>query len=287
MKRFFYVFVALAILCFGTTVFAEGQIFYTNNLNISMTEIQYNNLLNLGFSAKQIERMNLETFNENKDLDAEIVSQDVKYYKTVTTVVNGLPRSTTTIVDADDYIRYKTSQTRSSISAIIETDYKRLTTTISTYSTYFRYRVDLEWLIIPVRRSWDIIGLGCEASQVVINSAIAFRQDYTYSSGSTGYSYSGYVYEAITGAGFTFNLPDESLTSLSSYLYYTVTKTYPEDTITALTSTGDYAHATSNVNSTTARNFTVNHGNGIVLGSGVSQYYDSIPACMVVWTGTW
>ena len=57
---------------------------YFNSNNVAMTEKQIGNLRNLGFTDNQIELMDQEEFDNNKDLNGEVLTETVKYYKTIT-----------------------------------------------------------------------------------------------------------------------------------------------------------------------------------------------------------
>ena len=87
MKKILYTFLfAALILVSAPNVFATSDAYYINNEGLSMTEKQYNNLLNQGFTEKQIARMDSQTFMDNKDIEAEIVASKknfVKYIKSI------------------------------------------------------------------------------------------------------------------------------------------------------------------------------------------------------------
>ena len=59
---------------------------YTNYFGIQMSVDEYMTLLNLGFTDDEIYYMDEDTFNENKDLDAELLSKSDKYYKIITPI---------------------------------------------------------------------------------------------------------------------------------------------------------------------------------------------------------
>lgn len=289
MKKFFYGSIALAMIFIGSNVFAMSNTYYTNNSSISMTQQEYNNLLNLGFNAEQIERMDINTFNDNKDIEATLVASNTKYYKTITSTTNGITSYTNVEVSENEYnSANKVIQTRHNPAAIIETAYKRMTTSIYEMLPEFRYRVDLYWKNIPSKRSFDIIGIGMQAYNVVLNSGLSLRTDWTYSNGSTGYDNMGAcVIEEDTGCGMSFELPTGSLSALSTYLYYDVYKRYLNETVTSLVATGDYAHATSTVSIYNSQRFSVNHINGIELEDAIAGSYDTTPKADVQWYGTW
>lgn len=291
MKKFLYTFViATLILLFAPEVLATEGVYYTNSYNIEMTEQEYNNLLSLGFTEKQIDRMDSETFSENKDLEATLVSQVTKYYKTTTTTNYGVQTSETVELEKDEFNRQlqQARATRTIYNGQVETTYKLMTTTMSQLSTAsFRYKVDLDWQQIPSTRSHDIIAIGFEPAKVALNSLINFRQDYTYSSGTTDYSLVGITKEGTNGCSATIKLPSGSLSELSSYLYFTVRKAYSDVTVTSHIASGDYAHATSSVSESAAQNYTVDHAGGINLGSSIYNKYDEINIAQATYYGSW
>lgn len=64
-----------------STVKAESE--YVNYNGIVMSEQEISNLKSLAFSDDEIFLMDLEEFNNNKNLTGEIVAVDKKYYKTI------------------------------------------------------------------------------------------------------------------------------------------------------------------------------------------------------------
>lgn len=289
MKKFIYSsFAIILFLLVVPTVNATA--YYTNDNNIEMTEQQYNNLIQLGFTESEIYQMGNEEFEANKDVNATLVSENQQYYKTTTTIRNGITTKSSEVITEEQYQAEKdsnTPQTRS-YDAIVTTEYKQMRTSISKYSDIkYRYKVTLTWLNMPSKRSYDIIGLGYQQAIVYMSLAgVQFQQNYTIS----GTNYSSVVctpLEFDTGASAVFLLPSGTLSALSSYMYYEVLKYDDTYTITEMYAGGDYAHATSTISKTNAQKHSVNHGTGIVLQSSISGYYDGIPVAQAIWEGTW
>jgi hypothetical protein len=281
------------------TVYASTEVYYTNNEGLDMTEQQYNNLLNQGFTEKQIERMDYQTFTDNKDIEASIVAQTKYYYKTTTTMRNGIQFHTSQLLTKEEMeaeLQAKKEQNPYSPRDVYGTyyngasydDYKVLLVTITNLDDdTMRYKLDTYWQQMPYTRSHDIMGIGVEASKVQINSIIAFRQDWRTGSDVSEYSMGCYPKTESTGGSVLFQLPSGSLSLLESYMYFTVDKIPGVNTVTSLTATGDYAHATATVSNDALNYYTVNHIGGIVLYSPYANSYDTIPNAYAYFDGTW
>ena len=250
--------------------------FLINNNNIEMSEVEYNNLLNLGFTNSEILNMTIGEFNNNKDLIGEVVSVNSNYYD----INNNLINFEDGIVGGNLVGLY------GSFNGYIETEYKKVTTTIVSVNNYYRYKVTTEWKKMPSTRSNDIIGIGIESSDVYIISDITFQQNYCYTNGSCSSSQISIPKKSSSGGSAIFNLPtSSSINSLSSYLYFTVNKN-TTGTITELNAYGDYSHATKTVSSSSVSGHSIHNG-GIQIPSSVYSKYDAIPTSNARWTGTW
>ena len=273
---FVYGIIALfvSIICMGQVNAEE----YENYYGIEMTNEEYNTLLNLGFSEDEIYYMNEETYLENKDLDATLVAENQKYYKTVYTDLSGNAYSTE--VTEEEYKNQPSSNARGTV----ETEYKQMVTTLSKNGNKFRYKVSVSWKSMPSKRNFDIIGIGFE-DDVYIDSSVYFNFHWCNSSGTCTTDSSYYNKKSTsTGGSAVYDLPDSPV-SLSSTLYYDVSKN-TSDTITYLRMYGDYAHATSNVNVGNVGDYYITH-NGIELFSSIVAKYDEIPCAVSTWSGSW
>ena len=255
-----------------------------NKNNIVIDEELFLTLLDAGYTVDEVYNMT-EAELENANL-TPVEAMTTKYIKT-TTITRG-----NDIISIDEEVtkeEYDNSEKEIQIraSGTSETTYKRMTATITTYnSSMMKYRNYLYWKQIPSNRSYDINAMGYESSYVKYASTINFYQMYTQNyvtTTSTGF----YSKRTTTGAGASFQLPSGTITSLVSDMYIYVEKVNANITITNLVGAGDYAHATSSVTSTQAQNYTINHVNGIVLDSSISNKYDSMSPAYVYWSGTW
>lgn len=274
-QLYLYVLISLFVfsLCIGKTKAAE----YENYFGIEMTNQQYNNLLELGFSESEIYYMDNQTFEDNKDVLATLVAENERYYKSVYTDLDG--NSYSTEVSAAEYENQSPIQTR----GYVETEYKKVVTTMSQLSNQFRYKVTTAWKNMPSVRSYDIIGIG-HADPVYIPTAVNFSYTYCYSSGECITDTLYYFKQKLsTGGSAVYKFPKDAR-SMTAVLYYDVSKN-TTDTITSLEMCGDYSHATTNVSSSVYNSHGINI-NGILLGTNGS-YYDAIPCAITTWGGSW
>ena len=274
-KMFLYVVISLFVsIFFVGSVNAEE---YKNYFGIAMTNEQYNNLLNLGFSEDEIYYMDEETFESNKDISATLVAQNEKYYKSIYTSLDGKTHSVE--ITKDEYENQGSLNARGTVS----TEYKNMVTTISQLDNKFRYKVSVSWKQMPSTKSYDIIGIGFE-DDVYISSSVYFNYYHCDSSGDCATDTLYYNKKKLsTGGSAVYKIPS-SIRALSANLYYDVSKD-TSNTITELTMYGDYAHATSTVTSSQYTDYSINRY-GIVLGSGIN-YYDAIPCAISTWGGSW
>lgn len=273
-----YTYILLSLFVFAFCIGNVNASEYINYNGINMTEQEYNNLLNLGFTEDEIYYISEESFNLNKDTSAELVSKNQKYYKTIYTDLNG--SSYTTEITEDEYDTQSMIDPRGTVN----TTYKTIVSTMSKLTSTFRYKVSVAWNRMPSKRSYDIIGVGFE-DDVSIATPVYFTYHYCYSDGSCTNSTLNYGKKSLsTGGSTVYKLPSDDIVGLSSTLYYDVEKD-TTDTITYLEICGDYSHATSTVTSTQYSGHSINI-TGILLG-GYAGYYDATPCAMAAWSGSW
>lgn len=251
---------------------------YENYYGIEMTNQEYNNLINLGFSSEEIYYMRQDTFLDNKDLNATLITKDDKYYKSIYTDLNG--QSYSVEISKEEYDNQGTINPR----GYVETEYKHMVTTLSQNGNRYRYKVSLTWNRMPSTRSYDIIGIGFD-DPVYISSGVYFNYAYTNSNGVT-ITDSDYYDKKVTSTGGTtvYKVPSSAI-SLGAALWYDVSKN-TSATITRLDMYGDYAHATTAINGTGYTNHDIGTY-GIGLYSNIAGYYDAIPTAQSTWTGSW
>lgn len=220
--------------------------------------------------------------------DEEIVAQTIKYYKTVTfnnnlcsVSLNSLCNNSITYeVSKEEFDNSSTEPIRDGLT---ETTYKRLTSTISTFSSYFKYSANLYWKQMPSTRSYDIIGIGHYGSVKNLGNNTYFEQHYT-KSGTNYTTYTNYPQVFSNGSGTSFQLPSGTITALSQDFYFIVEKNTTSTIVTQLAA-ADYAHATSTISLNNSKKYWVDSLG--ITHNGNSPYYDAIDAANAYWSGTW
>ncbi len=221
--------------------------------------------------------------------EEEILAEEIKYYKT-TIFDNGAISimskdnaiSTTVEITKEEY--ESSGFNNISPNTIVETEYKKMTTTISSVNSYYRYKVNLEWKNIPKVRSYDTIAIGFPAS-VKPKMTPIFSENYCTLSNcytTTGYQY---LYSGQNGVGVTFQVPTGELKSMSQTLYVDMQKN-TSSTIVTQYAYGDYAHAVKSISLDKAKNYTVSTI-GIKYDSSNISYYDEINYARATWNGNW
>lgn len=296
MKKYLYSFVIATLILMSTTVVkASNEVYYTNRNNIEMKENEYNNLLGLGFTERQIDYMGEEEFLANKDIEGTVLSEASKYYKRTTVIRNGIKLNTIEEITKEEALEEQQSHNNPmrgpvgsyydgvSATSLIEIRSK----IIGISNTYMRYKVDSEWLAMPTDRYYDIIGIGLEPLKVEIGSTIVFRENWLTSDDVLGYVNTGYPKSESTGGSTQIQLPSGNMQYIDAYLYYAVKKKTGVGTITELTACGDYAHSSYNYDPNTIYSHYNMYISGIDIDYPYDIYYDEISPACATFIGTW
>lgn len=271
MKKYL-LFIIIGIISFSFSIENSSAQEYVNYNGIHMNIKEYNTLINLGFTDNQIYYMDKATYLNNKNLDAKLISQTTRYYKTISTSYG---------IDYDVEVtkeEYDNSKDDNQIKGTVNTTYKTIVSSIAQNGNYYRYNVSVAWKKTPSTRSYDIIGIGFN-DDVSISGLVNFS--YTYANASGVYTTSSQYYNkknTSTGGAAVYKLPSGDIRALSSSLYFNVSKD-TSNTLTLLTICGDYAHATSSVPSSNISDYGISVY-GISLGSTLGGYYDATPCAM-------
>lgn len=248
-----------------------------NYYGVEITRDEYLTLLNLGFDENEIYYMTEEIFNENKDLDATLLAQTQKYYKTVYPTYGN---SYTVEVTEDEFYNHENNTLGQTV-----TSYETVKSSISANGSMYRYKVTQSWDSNPSTKSYDVIAIGFN-NMIHINGGTTFYNMYTTSSGNTTTSYTYYnKLNTGTGGTTTYKLPS-SFVGGSAIYYFNVAKDSGAGTITSLYMCGDYAHAFSNVTGNQAASHLIDI-NGIDFSSSVYNYFDEIPCATTYMGVTW
>ena len=298
MKKYLYKLVIATLILMSTTVVkASNEVYYTNSNNIDMTEKEYNNLLGLGFTERQIENMLEDEFLANKDIEGTVLAETEKYLLHTTVMRNGVKYTTVKEITEEEAYRVKEEQSQNPYRGPAAGNYydgviqalaiKVMNRIIGVSTTYMRYKTDAEWITMPSNRYHDLIGVGFESSKVQIASGIVFRENWLTTGYVSGYDTTGYPKSESTGGSAQIQLPSGSLLQLDSYLYFNVKKKAGVGTITTLNTCGDYAHATSYVNpSVILNNYDMSLA-GFDINSPYSILYDRQTTPCASFVGTW
>ena len=233
--------------------------------------------------------------------DSEIVAESIKYIKTVTIYNNssvmrnagfGEISSITTEVTKEEYDNAEPTTTAVAPLTLeagiqTETTYKRLSTRIYSYGNYFKYTTNLYWKNIPKVRSHDIIAIGhYDDVELYDTELVGFSQDYCRSANNCYTNAVGTDVIGTYGTAVVFKVPSDTLISLEQTLDFIVVKTV-NWTVTEQVAAGDYAHATSTISASRAASNLVVNIMGLSLGSTIEDYYDTTPAAIADWEGSW
>ncbi len=271
-----YLLAVLTIsLLFTTTIKAEEtENTITNYFGIEMTETEYNNLLNLGFSEDDIYLMDEDTYNNNKDLIGHVVSTNTTYYKTVRRGLN----SVTYVATEEEFLHRNEVAT----FGVVENYWRSVVTRVSQVESNYRYMVSTSWYTMPNERDYDVIAIGIN-DDVIRSTYPTFTRHYCDYDGCYNTTV-GAIKTAPYGAGASFKVPSGTLTGLSASLYFDVEKV-SSDTLTYQEFCGEYAHGT-NTTLSDSQNYTIATG-GIAFGAGAASKYVIMGCSYGTWTGTW
>ncbi len=250
---------------------------FTNYYGIQMTNEEYFTLLNLGFTDDEIYYMDEDTFNENKNLDAELISQSSRYYKIVTPMYG---QSYAVEVSQTEAL----NQPQNQMLGTVITQYINEISSISVNGSKYRYKNTVNWTSMPPNNNFDVIAIGF-INSVYINSNVYFKYSTMDSSGNWHNSTLYYDKKSTsTGGSATYKIPNE-LYGLSAMIYFDVSKN-TTDTLTSLTICGDYAYSLSAVTQYQAANHAIN-ASGIQFDSSVYNYFSIIPCATETASVSW
>lgn len=282
----------LLMIMFIPNVFAESNVYYTNNANVEMTESEYNYLLEY-FDARAIANFSQELFDAAiRDVnDIETLGSEKIYVKTTTvTSPLGITTSEDTIITEEEYENFVPIVPRVACNhgnACWETNAKIL------YMSYERFTdsegvpnlmldVRLDWKTTPNVKSYDVFATrftdsnGGAAFDKVIAAQYAPNDTYVY------YNDTPNTKIASNGVGVSMNLVDNFVhdqegeygAELDMAVYFNLTRN------TTLSTWVTYQHATSNVTLAQSQDYTFNStGLGGVLkynSTSIGNRYDGM-----------
>lgn len=273
----------------------EDECYLKNNYDICISEEEYTNLSNLGFTDFEIQNLELEGYNKNKNLKGQVVAETTNYYQTIHyyDINNKLVSSEDRMVTEEEYMNADSlSMTEATTFGLttgyIETLTKKMTTTITKVdNNNFRYKNSLVWKTLPTTRSYDVIGIGMERDKVQYSGNRTFNQTIcSYGTGCKNSSTASYYMNQETGIGASFKLYSGAFYDMSSYFYFDVEKRAGVGTITKLWSAGDYAHAREEIEAYEANLYNINNV-GFNFDDTIEDSFDRMDTADAVWTGSW
>lgn len=226
-KIAFYFFVLFLFFTFQNHTSA-AEVVYTNSKGVKMTQAEYDNLKNLGFSDMAIDQMEQEIFDENKDLVVYNKVEVTKYYETTeipikeenNTISNTKPlnlNNLTITTDNDNlYLTkelskeeyYKKVQSakmglkNGSYSVLSDdttsTSYRTLTTSIVELTNKkYRLKSEFKWDIMPKTRKVDTLSTSIDNYFTPIAQSEFGQQLWSYwnpSNPNAGFKYDSVSY---------------------------------------------------------------------------------------------
>lgn len=257
--------------------------------NVTMTKEEYENLRSQGFSDFDVLNISESEFNRLKDLKGEIVSEEVKYYKTTyptTRFYTTTVKPITEEITKEEYDSIGTAVTRDA-TGTFETVARKITTTISAVSGKYRYNISTTWKTMPSIRSYDLIGIGMD-SKVKLSGPVTFAQVFCSSTSLSSCSSltAHNLKSTSTGIAASFVLKSGTYKVITVGLYYDVVKNTTA-TITAQNAIGHYVHAVETVPYDPITSITSIGQYGIIIDGSFLGHYERISTVDANWTGSW
>lgn len=292
MKKILFILLGLFLL--PNVVFAQNNI---NGLNIEMNEEEVYNLKNLGFSDLAIDGMDYATFLENKDLIGKVLSQEVKYYKTVE-YYNNASISLLSLTNNDDpYLvitkeiseeEYNNSEDEiipMSSCGFVSTEYKILQSSIVAVNGRYRYVAELTWKKMPKVRNHDIIGIGIDSDVSVISSTKKLIN--TVKDNGTTKTNNTIKKTTTSSSGIAVAFPLYSSTSITTMniTFYVEVQKRNTNTLTVLNNYADYAHGTKSTTVIDSVGFSISAGVISFSAGGTINEFDSMSTAHAILDG--
>lgn len=161
---------------------------YTNDLGVRIQQVEYSNLLSLGFSEEEIKMMPSNIYNENKNLKGEILGKDTRYFKTIYYYKDDkliqhyslnsdmLLKHFSYEVPEEEYNKDNNVMLYDANATPVNTEYKKLETSIIKVNSRYRVKNVLTWKKIPATRGNDVFSIAINNAVVepLANSEHAF-----------------------------------------------------------------------------------------------------------------
>lgn len=283
MKRFIEGgFLAIITFCLFTGIINAKSGYYTNEVGVEMTELEYNKMLKI-YSDRYVSYMSQELFDSLKDCN--IISNEVVYHKSLYDRDGKLIDEE--YISEEEYNEAPSSNASSAINPIssesdyVETSYKKLMGVVTEIASR-RYAMigSLSWKKVPATRSYDVFAYrfnhlsykGFAGEQAYYKSGTFNR--IAYDTSSPGYKYFD------NGAGVSMNLVDGSdVTGYELSVVTDLTANAPSNIVQGHVYI-TYQHAQSNLSREDSKNYVLSAGGlGNVLlfnSSSIGKKYDAM-----------
>lgn len=277
----------------------------TNSYGIKITEEQYENFKELGFTDLAIDQMNKEVFKANKDLVVDSKSESTKYQEivettpvenqvsTFSTTSENSPTYTTTELNEEEYFK-RVEQEKNGIKIFASSDttttsYRRLTTSIQLIGATTRLHNKFIWDIIPSTRSYDVLSTAIDSTFSPKSGSEYGQQLWAYTYTTSGGFYGGnsaYPAGSATytrdGAGYGVKMDlrndtsNTRVTQLEGYMYFSIVRSSSVVPY-YINAYGNYSHLKTTAD--TSFSYGLDFGGPALSWSGItSSSFDSMSA---------
>lgn len=225
-----------------------------NAYGIKISEEEYENLKELGFTDLAINQMDREVFDANKNLIVDSKSEVTKYYEVVEEVSDVQkdssrsllmneknPMYVSTELSEEEYFarvdRVKNGVQTFASSDQTVTSYRRLTTSIQRIQSTIRLHSKFVWDVMPKTRNIDVLSTSIDSTFSPVAGSEHGQQLWSYTNptngglygGNASYSKGSSAYtRGAAGYGVKMNLKDDAsgarLVDLEGYMYFNIAK---------------------------------------------------------------
>lgn len=284
MKKNFIVLL-VTFMIMPAIVFAQEIVYYTNEKGATLTEEQYNYLIDF-FDEDTLYTMTMEQINLIKDMRDLTVTTETKYVRTdeIYDITGNLLDVDNNEVTEEEALNYEEDSLISTYAWNItyQTTMKKLYMKVVSGSTSTKIvTITNTWLSLPNVRSFDVIALRPETNSMSINVNSDLISGYqkwdgnviSYDINSSNLKKSS-TFNGKGGVGISMNIVDDVSSSLvnSMTVYFLCSNSDFEIY-------GTYQHATSDVTLAQSQNYSFKssgYGGVLDFASSVKSKYDNM-----------
>jgi hypothetical protein len=288
LKISMYLFAFAAFFMLQSPASAAEKL--TNSNGIKISEEEYANLKELGFTELAIDQMGKDVFKEHSKLKVDSKNSVSRYYEiketpqyfTLLSAEENANYLSTELSEEEYFKRVEASknsfQTFSSDTS--STYYRRLTTQIQKIGSEIRLHNNFIWDVVPNTRSYDVLTVSIDNFFSPIVGTQYGQQLWSYTTPTGGFYGDNAVYSSASstwnkqsaGYGVKMNLKDDEVnlkvTELEGYMYYKIGRN-SSIVPTYINAYGNYSHAKSTVSSSLS--YGLDFGGPSISWSGASS----------------